>query len=109
MSRKKVLAMFAGARTYPRTIALPASHHIHGSVTLDDADRLDSITLTSTYPRPPELTDAALLDAANRVAAALDLEPLAALPTERKTWTRRATRIVFELDGDCFSFRLSPV
>src|SRR5712664_2583573 len=69
MSRKKVLSMFASARTYPRfegrhprtgervivreSIALLSNPPpvpdlvVHASVTFDDADRLDSITLKS--------------------------------------------------------------
>jgi hypothetical protein len=131
MSRKKVLSIFASARAYPRyeghhprtgepvvvreSIALPSSPPpvpdlaVHGSVTFDDADRLDSITLKSTHPRPAEATDAVLLLAANKVMTALGLEALASLPTRPQTWKRKTTRIVFELDAECFWIELSQL
>ena len=129
MSRKKVLSMFASARTFPaheghdprtgehvtvrESIFLPSSPppvpnlFVYGSVTFDAAGGLDSITLKSTYPRPAEATDAVLLLAANKVLAALGLEAFPALPTEPRTWHRKTTNIVFELDDDCFWFELS--
>lgn len=130
MSRKKVLSMFASARTYPRheghnprtgepvivreSIALPSPRPVpdlavYGSVTFDDADRLDSITLKSEYPRPAEATDTVLLLAANKVIAALDAEPLPSLPMTPMTWQHKATQVVFERDDECFWFELSPV
>ena len=129
MSRKKVLSMFAAARAYPRytgknprtgepvivreTIALPSSPPpvpdlvVFGSVTFDDADGLDSITLKSPYPRPTDATDAVLLLAANKVMTALGAERFAALPKQPKTWKRKTTQIVFELDDECFWFELT--
>ena len=131
MSRKKVLAMFASARTYPRyeghnprtgepvivreSIALPSSPPpvpalaVYASVTFDAEKGLDSITLKSASPRPAEATDAVLLLAANKVRTALGLEPAAAMPTQPVTEKRKATRIVFECDDDCFWFELSPL
>ncbi len=130
MSRKKVLAMFASARTYPRhearnpstgepvvvreSVALEATAPpvpevaVHGSVAFDDKDGLDSITLKSTFPRPADATDDALLRAANKVLAALGLEPLPALPSQPKTWKRAATAVAFDRDDECFWFELSP-
>jgi hypothetical protein len=130
MSRKKVLSMFASARSYPRyethhprtgelvivrdSIALPSNPPpvpdlvVYGSVSFDDADRLDSITLKSPYPRPAEATDAVLLLAANKVITALGVEPLTSLSTEPRTWKRKATHVVFEYDDECFWFELSP-
>ena len=129
MSRKKVLSMFGSARTFPRyeghnprtgepvivreSIALPSSPPpvpeilVHGSVTFDDADHLDSITLKSTYPRPAEATDAVLLCAANKVVTALGGEALPSLATQPKKWKHKTTQIVFEFDGECFWFELS--
>ena len=131
MSRKKLLSMFASARTYPRyeghnprtgepvivreSIALPSTPPpvpdlaIHGSVTFDETDRLDSITLKSTYPRPADATDAVLLLAANKVMTALGADALPALPQQPVTWKRKATRVVVEYDEECFWFELSPV
>ena len=130
MPRKKLLSMFAASRTYPRyeghnprtgepvivreTIALPSPAAapdltVHCSVAFDDADRLDSITLKSEYPRPAETTDEVLLLAANKVVAALDLTPLQSLPVKPKEWKRKATHVVFERDEECFWFELSPV
>jgi hypothetical protein len=130
MSRKKVLSMFASARTYPRyeghdprtgelvtvreSVALPSSPPpvpdlvVYGSVSFDDADRLDSITLKSPSPRPAEATDVILLLAANKVMTALGAEPLPSLPNQPKTWKRKATHAVFEYDEECFWFELSP-
>lgn len=130
MSRKKVLSMFASARTYPRyegknprtgepvivreSIALPSNPPpipdlaVYGTVTFDDADQLDSITLKSTYPRPAEATDATLLRAANKVMTALGLDSLASLPAKRRTWKVKSTQIVVECDDECFWVELSP-
>ena len=129
MSRKKVLSMFASARTYPRheghdprsgqpivvreSIALPSSPPIpdlavFGSVTFDGADGLDSITLKSPSPRPAAATDAAFLLAANKLMAALGIEPMVALPAHPQTWKRKATQITFECDDECFWFELVP-
>lgn len=129
MSRKKVLSMFASARTFPaheghdprtgetvtarESIFLPSSPppvpglFVYGSVTFDAEGGLDSITLKSAYPRPADATDAVMLLAANKVLAALGLEPLVALPAQPKTWHRKTTNIVFELDDECFWFELS--
>lgn len=131
MSRKKVLAMFGSARTFPRyeghnprtgepvivreSIALPSGPPpvpdvlVHGLVTFDDSDQLDSVTLKSPYPRPAGATDDVLLLAANKVATALGVEPLSALPGEPKTWKRKTTHVRFEWDEECFWFELSPV
>ncbi len=130
MPRKKVLAMYTAARTFPRyevhnprtgepvsvreSVALPSSPPpvhgvpVHATVTFDDADHLDSITLKSESPRPEDVTDAALLVAANKVAAALGIEPIAAVPDTRQTWTIKTTRVVLERDDECFWFELSP-
>ena len=131
MSRKKVLAIFASARTYPRyegrnprtgepvivreSIALPSAPApvsnllVYASVTFDEADGLDSITLKSTYPRPANASDAILLLAANKVMSALGAEPLSALPAQPMRWKRKTTQIVLELDDECFWFELAPV
>lgn len=130
MSRKKLLAMFASARAYPRhearnpttgelvlvreSVGLPSTAPpvpevpVYGSVSFNEDDGLDSITLKSISPRPAEATDDALLRAANKVLAALDLEALPALPPESKTWKRAATAVVFDRDDECFWFELSP-
>jgi hypothetical protein len=131
MPRKKVLSMFASARTYPRyeglnprtgepvtvreSVALPSTPPpvpdlvVHASTTFDDADRLDSITLKSSSPRPAEATNPVLLLAANKVMTALGVEALPSLPERPKTWKRKATRIVFEFDDECFWIELSQV
>jgi hypothetical protein len=131
MSRKKVLAMFASARSYPRyeghdprtgepvivreSIALPSipppipALGVFGSVTFDDNDQLDSITLKSTYPRPADATDAVLLLAANKVMSALGADALSALPAQPLSWKRKTTRAVVEFDDECFWFALSRV
>lgn len=131
MSRKKVLSLFADARVYPKyegrnprtgepvvvreSIALPSSPApipelgVFASVMFDDAGLLDSITLKSAYPRPTEVTEDLMLQAANKVMAALDAEPLTALPPKPMTWKRKHTRVVLECDDDGFWFELSPV
>jgi len=131
MTRKKVLSMFAMARIYPRyegrnprtgepvivreSVALPSSPPpipdvaVYGSVTFDDDDGLDTITLKSTYPRPAEATNTQLLLAASKVMAALGVEPVHALPKQPETWKHKSTQIVFECDDECFSFELSPI
>ncbi|HEY1557450.1 MAG TPA: hypothetical protein VGF94_21595 [Kofleriaceae bacterium] len=130
MSRKKVLSIFGSARAYPRyegrnphtgervivreSVALPSSTPpvpdlaVHGSVTFDGEDRLDSITLKSTSPRPAEATDPVLLAATNKVIAALGLEALSGMPPRPMTWKHKATHVVFERDDECFWFELSP-
>lgn len=125
MPRKKVLAMFATASSYPRhegknhvivpeTVALPSTPPpipelpVHATVTFDADDALDSITLKSSSPRPADVTDAHLLGAANKVLAALGLDALGALPTKPAAWKHKATAIAFERDDDCFWIELSP-
>ena len=130
MPRKKVLSMFGAARTYPRhdghnprtgeavtvreSVALPSNPPpipdvaVYGTVTFDAEDGLDSITLKSPHPRPSEATDAQLLLAANKVIAALGVEPMQALPKQPTKLKHKATQIVFECDAECFWFELSP-
>ncbi|HEY5934446.1 MAG TPA: hypothetical protein VIU61_07425 [Kofleriaceae bacterium] len=127
--RKKLVAMFTATRVFPRyegrnprtgapvivpeSVALPtepgAGLHVHPSVTFDHDAGLATITLKSTYPRPPEATDEMLLAAANKVMAALDLDELTELPAEPKQWKHKGTQIVFERDDECFWFELSPL
>ena len=131
MPRKKILSTFASAKVYPKhegrnprtgeplvvreSIALPSTPPpipdlpVLASVTFDDADGLDSITLKSTYPRPATATDDVLLQAANKVMAALDAAALRALPKQPVSWTRKTTKVVFECDAECFWFELSPI
>lgn len=121
MSRKKILSLFSGApnegrdpKTGERVLALPSALppipelHVFASVTFDDEERLASITLKSDSPRPEGATDAVLLQAANKVMAALDAEPLKALPAKPMSWARKHTRVVVEYDDECFWFELSP-
>jgi hypothetical protein len=129
-SRKHVLAMFASARTYPRyeghhprtgepvvvreSVALPSNPPpipdlpVFATVTFDDDDALDAITLKSTSPRPAEATDERLVLAANKVLAALGLDAVTTLPKQPANWKRKGTHIVFECDDDCFWFELKP-
>ncbi len=131
MSRKKILSMFASAKVYPKhesrnpstgepvvvreSIALPSTPPpvpdllVHAEVTFDEADGLDSITLKSTSPRPPEATDEVLLLAANKVMAALNATTLQALPKQPVSWSRKTTKVVFERDDECFWFELTPI
>jgi hypothetical protein len=131
MSRKKVLAMFATARVFPRhegknprtgkavivpeSVALPSepppTHDVavFGSVTFDAEDGLASIMLKSTYPRPADTTDAQLVLSANKVIAALGIEPIDALPKQPKQWKHKSTSIELDYDDECFWFELSPI
>lgn len=129
MPKKKLLSMFADTRVFPRhegknprtgktvvvaeSVALPSepppTHDVgvFGSVTFDADDGLASITLKSTTPRPADTTDAQLLLAANKVIAALGIEPVDALPAEPKKWKHKATSIVLDYDDECFWFELT--
>jgi len=51
-----------------------------------------------------------LLLAANKVMSALGVDALSSLPVRAQpmTWKRRATRVVLELDSECFWFELAP-
>jgi hypothetical protein len=95
------------------SIALPSNPppvpevFVYASVTFDEADLLDSITLVSAYPRPAEATDAILLLAANKVMTALGVEALPSLPMQPRTWKHKATHVTVEWDAECFSFELS--
>jgi len=130
MPRKKVIAMFPGGRVYkdsegrnPTTgevvrvreaVALPlgtvvSEVAVFATVTFDEHDHVDSITLKSPYPRPEGATDQLLLVAANKVMAALGAEPLTALPKKPATWKHKSTQIELTCDDDGFSFELSPV
>jgi hypothetical protein len=115
MSRKKVLAHFAAAKSLStKIVALPseappiAGLHVYASVAFDDTDHVASITLKSESPRPADATDALLLQAANKVMAALDIPALAALPAKPTSWKHKGTQITFERDDDCFWFELAP-
>jgi hypothetical protein len=127
--RKRVLAMFPSAQTYPRyegknprtlepvivreTVGFAAGEASHGvkmfgTVTFDEEHRLDSITLKSEFPRPEGITEDNLRVAANEVAAALGVDALASLPSKRSNWKIHRTRIELDRDDDCFWFELSP-
>lgn len=115
MPRKKVLATYAEAKPYPnKIVALPseappiAGLHVYASVAFDDSDHLASITLKSESPRPADATDQLLLQAANKVMAALDIPALTALPAKPTSWKHKGTQITFERDDDCFWFELAP-
>jgi hypothetical protein len=131
MPRKKLLSMFASSRVFPRyegknprtgkpvivpeSVALPSepppTHDVavFGSVTFDADEGLASIMLKSTYPRPADTTDAQLLVAANKVIAALGIEPIDTLPAEPRKWKHKSTSIELDYDDECFWFELSPV
>jgi len=120
MTRKKVLALFPGARSYrttghanpsvglaPKQTPVPELG-VEAMATFDANDCLDSLTVDSAVPRPDNATDAVVLAAANRVAEALGIDALAALPSAPLTWTVRGTKITLERDPDGFRFELTP-
>ena len=120
MTRKKVLALCPSARAYRTTdetrtsvgLAPPAKPvpelGVRGMATFDADDGLDSLTVESEVPRPDGSTDAHLLAAANRVAEALGVDALGALPAAPQSWTVRGTKITLERDPDGFRFELTP-
>lgn len=130
MPRKKVLAHFPSAKVYPKyegrnprtgepvtvreSVALPSTPSptpelaVFATVTFNEEDHLDSITVKSAYPRPAEATDQILLAAANKIMAALDAAALTALPKQAVSWKRKHTHVVFDLDSECFWFELTP-
>ncbi len=129
MSRKRVLAHFSSAKVYPtyegrnprgepvtirESVALPSTPSpvpelaVFATVTFNDEDQLDSVTLKSAYPRPAEATDQILLAAANKIMAALDAAALTTLPKQAVSWKRKHTQVTFERDDECFWFELTP-
>ncbi|MBA2540552.1 MAG: hypothetical protein H0V17_13000 [Deltaproteobacteria bacterium] len=129
MSRKRVLAMFSTAQTYPRhestnsvtrepvivreCVMFAAGEatrgvKMFGSVTFDEEHRVDSITLKSEFPRPEGVTEDSLRVAANEVAAALGVEALPSLPAAARKWKVHKTLIELDRDDDCFWFELAP-
>ena len=129
MPRKKVLAHFPLTKVYPsyegrnprgepvtvrESVALPSTPSpipelaVFATVTFNDDDKLDSILLKSAYPRPAEATDQILLQAANKLMAALDAAALTSLPKQAVSWTRKHTHVKFEVDAEGFTFELTP-